>query len=67
MHRAITARKAAGADLIGKLATFAGTLVRTIPGVGGAVLLCIGLGMIYFPLSFIAAGLFLLIADRRIP
>jgi hypothetical protein len=65
VHRLIARRH----ELIGKLAEYAGrftgSLMRTVPGAGGAVLLCFGLGEIYRPLMFIAGGLFLLLLDRR--
>lgn len=48
-------------------ATAAGSLVRTLPGVLGAGAICIGLGLIYTPLALLAAGVFLLIIDRRVP
>lgn len=67
MHRAIARRKTMMADLIGKSATVAGTLARTIPGAGGALITCFGLGMIYKPLFFIGIGALLLVVDRRIP
>jgi hypothetical protein len=42
-------------------------LVRSLPGALGAVSICIGLGMTFRPLAFLAAGVFLLIIDRRVP
>jgi hypothetical protein len=70
MHRAIarsSVRKAWLAELVGKTATVAGTLARTIPGAGGALITCFGFGMVYRPLFFIGIGLLLLVVDRRIP
>lgn len=50
-----------------RFAGTAGSLVRSLPGVVGAVLVCVGLGLVYLPLAFLAAGAFLLIIDRRVP
>jgi hypothetical protein len=70
MHRAISRRQV----LIGWLAEKAGHVygvamrsvtVRSIPGAGGAVLVALGLGEIYHPLLWVAAGLFLLVLDNR--
>jgi hypothetical protein len=41
--------------------------VRSVPGAAGAVAVCLGLGEVYGPLRWIAAGAFLLLLDRRIP
>lgn len=41
-------------------------LLRYVPAVLGAALVCVGLGLIFPPLAFIAAGGFLLMIDRRI-
>lgn len=41
--------------------------VRSIPGAGGAVAVCVGLGQVYRPLLWVSAGVFLLLLDRRIP
>lgn len=49
-----------GADVLGKL-------VRSLPGAVGALLVSYGAWDIYPPAGFIAAGAFLLIADREIP
>lgn len=40
---------------------------RTLPGAVGAAAICYGLGLVYTPLAFIAAGVFLIILDWRIP
>ena len=42
-------------------------LGRTWPGIGGAACVCVGLGLMYVPLAFLAAGLFLLVLDNRRP
>lgn len=55
------------AALLERVAAPAGTAARTVPGVLGAVLVCVGAGLIYTPLAFLAAGVFLLLVDRRIP
>lgn len=44
-----------------------GGLVRGAPGVLGAASICVGLGLVYLPLAFLAAGAFGLIVDRRMP
>lgn len=49
------------------VAGLAGSLVRTLPGVLGATSIVLGLGLIYVPLAFLAAGVFLLVIDRRVP
>jgi ABC-type transport system involved in multi-copper enzyme maturation permease subunit len=67
MHRAITRKKWLTSKAIVSAAAFAGTLVRTIPGAGGALCVCFGFGMIYKPLAIIGIGLVLLLIDRRIP
>lgn len=50
-------------------AGLAGTLMRGVAlsgaSIGGAVLISYGLGEIYRPLMFIAAGGFLLLLDRK--
>lgn len=72
MHRAAAGRR----DLLGRTAELAGkgvawlrnaATVRSIPGAGGAVAVSIGLGQMYHPLLWVAAGAFLLLLDRRIP
>jgi len=40
--------------------------VKYVPGVLGALLVCVGVGFIFWPLALITAGLFLLAVDRRI-
>lgn len=52
------------ADLLGAVARVA---TRTIPGAGGALLVCYGLGEIYQPLLFISGGAFLLVLHREMP
>ena len=42
-------------------------VARFLPGVLGAVLVCIGAGLIFLPAAFIAAGAFLLVLDRQLP
>jgi hypothetical protein len=39
--------------------------VKYVPGVLGALLVCVGLAFIFWPVAIIAAGLFLLALDRR--
>lgn len=52
-------------------AELAGTALRHVgrglPGVVGPLLICYGLHEVWRPLGFIAAGLFLLALDRRMP
>ena len=52
------------AELAGKAI---GRVGRGLPGVAGPLLICYGLAGIYRPLGFIAAGLFLVLLDRRVP
>lgn len=40
--------------------------MRNIPGALGALLVIAGLAIIWWPLGIIAAGLFLLVLDRRL-
>lgn len=51
-------------------ATVAGATLRLVslsgPSIGGAVLISYGLGEIYKPLMWIAAGVFLLLTDRKL-
>lgn len=42
-------------------------LAAWAPGVSGAVLVSVGLGLVWFPLGLVAAGGFLLLLDRRVP
>lgn len=44
-----------------------GAVLRFGPGVAGAVLVTIGLGMAWAPLGWIAAGVWLLLVDWRMP
>jgi hypothetical protein len=39
--------------------------VRYIPGILGALLVCVGLAFMWWPLAIVAAGVFLLAVDRR--
>jgi len=45
----------------------AGTVVRTLPGAAGALMLAAGLGQMYRPLFLITLGLFALALDRKMP
>ena len=54
------------AALILKSAEVLGKVVRSVPGAGGALLVAYGAWDIYPPAGFIAAGVFLLLADREI-
>lgn len=47
-------------------ATSAGRSVRSLPGVLGAVLVCVGVGLVFLPAAFVVAGGFLLLIDRRV-
>lgn len=67
MHRALTRKRLMLSDLAEPAGRFIGSLMRTVPGLGGALIVCFGLGMAWKPLGFIAAGLFLLVIDRRSP
>lgn len=40
--------------------------VRTGPGIAGAALVALGAGLAYLPAGVVVAGLFFLLADRRI-
>lgn len=51
------------ADVVGRLLRGAGT---TLPGVAGAVLVCVGLGLAWLPLGVVAAGVGLLVVDWRL-
>lgn len=58
----------------GALAAGAGHALRVVralgvrvPGVAGAVLVAVGLGLAWLPLGVVAAGAFLLLIDRRVP
>lgn len=53
-------RVAAPAGRVARVALLGAT------GVGGPVLVCVGLGLAWAPLGFVAAGVFLLAADRRL-
>jgi hypothetical protein len=45
----------------------AGTVVRTLPGAAGALMLAAGLGQMYGPLFLVTLGLFALALDRKMP
>jgi hypothetical protein len=45
----------------------AGTVVRTLPGAAGALMLAAGLGQMYQPLFLVTLGLFALALDRKLP
>lgn len=45
----------------------AGTVVRTLPGVAGALMLAAGLGQAWAPLFLITLGVFALALDRKMP
>lgn len=45
----------------------AGTVVRTIPGAAGALMLAYGLGEAWKPMFWITLGLFALAIDRKLP
>jgi energy-converting hydrogenase Eha subunit G len=51
----------------GYLAERSGRILRTVPGVLGALLVSYGLFLAWLPLGVIAAGGFLLLVDRRVP
>lgn len=50
-----------------RLAGWAGSTVRSIPGAAGALLVAYGAWQAWPPAGSIVVGLFLLAADRRIP
>lgn len=58
---------AAGAARAGALRTadWAGEVVRSVPGVAGALMVAWGLGQMYGPLLWITLGVFALAVDRR--
>lgn len=69
---AITARRRFRLSaMVGAVAELAGALFgnvgRGLPGLAGPLLVCYGLFEIYRPVAFIAAGVFLLLLDRRMP
>lgn len=55
-----------GARASGWSARAAGHVLRVAPGVLGAVLVSYALWLAWQPLGYAAAGVFLLLADRRI-
>ncbi|MFG2054777.1 hypothetical protein ACGFI9_12170 [Micromonospora sp. NPDC048930] len=66
MNRSAVAGRRAAA-LVVKGAEVLGSLVRSVPGAAGALLVAYGAWDIYPPAGFITAGAFLLLADRQIP
>ena len=40
--------------------------MKYVPGILGALLVVVGVGLIFWPLAVITAGLFLLAVDRRL-
>jgi hypothetical protein len=67
VHRATSLRLGGLADRAGRLVGWVrrSATVRSIPGATGAVAVSVGLGEIYHPLLWVAAGAFLLLLDRR--
>jgi len=67
VHRARTLPR--WSAMTGWIAQATGTALRGIsiggPSLGGAILVSYGLGQIYSPLTWIAAGCFALLADRK--
>jgi len=59
-------RRAWGAIMLAS-ASAAGHVVRAAPGTVGALLMSYGLWSAWPPLGFLAAGVFLLLMDRRMP
>lgn len=59
--------RAAFTAAAGYLAARMGHILRTLPGMAGALLVSYGLYLAWLPLGFIAAGGFLLLLDRRVP
>lgn len=68
MHRATSPRLGAAAARAGKLVGWLrrSMTVRSVPGAAGAVAVSVGLGQMYHPLLWVAAGGFLLLLDRRV-
>jgi hypothetical protein len=40
--------------------------VKYLPGILGALLIVAGVAFVYWPAAFVAAGVFLLLLDRRL-
>ena len=40
-------------------------MMRNLPGLAGALLVCVGVGLVYLPAALIVAGVFLLVVDGR--
>jgi hypothetical protein len=55
------------AAVLGSATRYAGALARSGPGALGALLVSYGAHLAWHPLGFIAAGVFLLLLDRRVP
>jgi hypothetical protein len=60
--RAAALRLASGA---GRLSRHVLTIAPDVPGIAGASLVVLGLGMAWRPIGFVAAGAFLLLVDWR--
>lgn len=56
-----------GRAAAGRVAEAAGFCLRATPGVLGPLLAAYGLWLAWAPLGFVAIGVFLLLADRRMP
>lgn len=72
MHRAASPPRQWAGKIADRAGRAVGSLVRSatvrsVPGAGGAVAVSVGLGQIYHPLLWVAAGAFLLLLDRRLP
>ncbi|MEU3972350.1 hypothetical protein [Streptomyces bacillaris] len=52
---------------LGAAAHTTGATARVVPGIGGAVLVSYGMWLAWAPLGVTAAGVFLLLLDRRMP
>jgi hypothetical protein len=62
-----TSRRARWRAAAGQAAAAAGHAARVGPGLAGALCVAYGLKLAWPPLGFIALGVFLLLADRRVP
>lgn len=65
MHRALPKRAQIIYRIADRAGAAVGSLMRSGPGYGGALLTCIGVAQIYRPAGLIAGGVFLLLLDRR--
>ncbi len=61
------AKRGRGRAAAGRAAEIAGVCLRVGPGLCGAVLVAYGLWLAWAPLGFVVLGVFLLLADRRLP